>query len=270
VLTRVGIAFTPFETRAGVIVRLAQRAERLGLARVDVAEGWSQNALIVLSDLAARTDRIGLGSAAITAWGRSPATLAAGATDVQLRSGGRFTLGLGTSSPTLPGGFHEELPVLRLHTTVAAVRTRLARERVPIALAACTPGAIRVAGELADAWMPFGWARSRLGDGRALLGDDSRRRLALSPRRRSIPTITPAVPLALGPNATRLAAAWLRMLPTEAEPADVALFGAYETAGDGLAEWFDAGADHVQLVLPPGLPEAELGEMLDAVAEGAR
>src|SRR5262249_18527555 len=42
--------------------------------------------------------------------------------------------------------------------------------RVPIALAALSPGSIRLAGELADAWTPFLWARSRLDEGRELAG----------------------------------------------------------------------------------------------------
>ena len=42
---------------------------------------------------------------------------------------------------------------------------------MPIALAALAPGSVRLAGELADTWAPFLWARSRVGEGRALLGE---------------------------------------------------------------------------------------------------
>ena len=38
---RVGVAFTPFETRTDVIARLVVRADDLGLDRADVAEGWT-------------------------------------------------------------------------------------------------------------------------------------------------------------------------------------------------------------------------------------
>src|SRR4051812_9956820 len=38
---RVGVGFTPFETRADVILRVATRADELGLDRVGVAEGWT-------------------------------------------------------------------------------------------------------------------------------------------------------------------------------------------------------------------------------------
>ena len=45
---RLGVGFTPFETRTDVIARLASHAEDVGLDRVDVAEGWTHDSLIVL------------------------------------------------------------------------------------------------------------------------------------------------------------------------------------------------------------------------------
>ena len=56
-------------------MRLAERSDRLGLARVQVAEGWTHDALILLAELAMRTSRIELGTAVISAWGRTPATI---------------------------------------------------------------------------------------------------------------------------------------------------------------------------------------------------
>ena len=57
-------------------------------------------------------------------------------------------------------------------------------------------------------------------------------------------------------------------LPPAAEELarDVTLFGTYDEAGDVIAAWFAAGADDVNLVLPPGRPEAELQEFLDVAA----
>jgi alkanesulfonate monooxygenase SsuD/methylene tetrahydromethanopterin reductase-like flavin-dependent oxidoreductase (luciferase family) len=40
----------------------------------------------------------------------------------------------------------------------------------------------------------------------------------------------------------------------------------YEQADDAVAAWFAAGADEVNLVLPPNRPEDELTEMLRAAA----
>ena len=59
-------------------------------------------------------------------------------------------------------------------------------QRIPIYLAALAPSSVRLAGELADHWLPFLWARSRLGDGRALLAEGEaageRRARPASPR----------------------------------------------------------------------------------------
>jgi alkanesulfonate monooxygenase SsuD/methylene tetrahydromethanopterin reductase-like flavin-dependent oxidoreductase (luciferase family) len=323
---RVGVGFTPFETRTDVIVRLGAHAEDAGLDRVDVAEAWTHDSLIVLAELAARTSRIGLGTSIISVWGRTPATMALGAAGLQRCSEGRFSLGIGAGSPPLTEGFHGirwDRPLARLRETLTAVRALLAGERlpepapgaralrlgvvpespVPILLAALSPGSIRLAGELADGWAPFLWARSRLEDGRALLQKGE-----LAAELRTSTRVSPGVPVALGPDeasARRLAAWWLstyltrmgplypRMLgqsfgmsaavdaivdaadgsarpdlPAAAEnlAEDVTLFGTYDQAGDPIAAWFAAGADNLNLVLPPMHPEEELAELLDVVS----
>jgi alkanesulfonate monooxygenase SsuD/methylene tetrahydromethanopterin reductase-like flavin-dependent oxidoreductase (luciferase family) len=309
-----GVAFTPFETRADVIVRLAIRADMLGFRRVEVAEGWTHDATILVAEIAQRTSRIGLATAVLSAWGRTPGTLAMSAAGLQRCSGGRFTLGLGASSPPLTEGFHGiewERPARQLRSTLSAVRALLdgerlpapagdARplrlgvlpgERVPIALAALSPASIGLAGELADEWSPFLWARSRIDEGRELLGAESRTQASI------------AVPVALAPGhsgARELAAWWLstyvtkmgplyprmlgerfgmraaveavagaRELPGIAEELahEVTLMATYDRADEAIGAWFAAGADNLSLVLPPGRPEAELTEILEVAAD---
>ncbi len=315
---RVGVAFTPFETRADTIVRLATRADELGLARVDVAEGWTHDATILLAEIAQRTERIGLGASILSVWGRTPATMALTAAGLQRASNGRFRLGLGAGSPPLTEGFHGlpwDRPVGQLRRTLTAVRALLAGERlpepvpgaralrlgalpetpVPLALAALSPASIRLAGELADAWAPFLWARSRLADGRELLCEGGAARVAVG------------VPVALAHSeaeARRLSAWWLttyltRMGPlyprllghrfgmadaveallegalakradlpaaAEALARDVTLLGTYDDAAAAIDAWFAAGADELQLVLPPGHPEEQLEEIIELAA----
>src|SRR5215217_7111102 len=213
---RLGVGFTPFETRTDAIVRVARHAEDIGLERVDVAEGWTHDSLIVLAEIAARTSRIGLGTSIISAWGRTPATMALGAAGLQRLSGGRFSLGIGASSPPLAEGLHGvrwDQPVARLRETLVAVRALLAGDRlpepapgaralrlgvipespVPILLAALAPASVRLAGELADGWAPFLWARSRIADGRALLAEGQQHADEPSPTEVSV-----GVPVALG------------------------------------------------------------------------
>jgi alkanesulfonate monooxygenase SsuD/methylene tetrahydromethanopterin reductase-like flavin-dependent oxidoreductase (luciferase family) len=322
----VGIGFTPFESRVDVIVRLAQRADAAGLDRVDVAEGWTHDSMVLLAELALRTSRIGLGTSVVSAWGRTPATIALGAAGLQRCSRGRFSLGIGASSPPLTEGFHGlawEQPLTRIRNTVSAVRSLLAGERlpnpaqgarplrlaalpdtpVPITLAALSATSIRLAGELADAWGPFLWARSRLQDGLELLADGRARSELQTPAIASV-----AVPVALGrddADARRLASWWLstystrmgplypRMLakrfgmaagvravidaereqrdadlPTAAEDLarEVTLMGRHHEAAAAIDAWFAAGADSVHLVLPPGRPEEELAEVIDTAA----
>ena len=57
-------------------------------------------------------------------------------------------------------------------------------------------------------------------------------------------------------------------LPAAAEllAGEATLLGTYDRAGEAIAAWFAAGADSVQLVLPPGRPETELAEIVDVVA----
>lgn len=325
---RVGIGFTPFETRTDVILRLAARADELWLDRVDVAEGWSHDALVLLGELAQTTERVKLGASVISAWGRSPATMALGAAGLQRTSAGRFWLGIGASSPPLAEGLHGmqwNRPLARLRDTLTAVRALLAGERlpnpapgarplrlgalpevpVPIALAALSPGSIRLAGELADAWSPFLWSRSRLAEGRALLQEGEA-------RAQSAPTqVSVAVPVALTASeqgARRLAAWWLSVYATRMGPLyprmlaerfgmgaalaavvaaagesretdlpagaeelaeEVTLFGTYDRARETIAAWFEAGADSVHLVLPPGRPEEELLNIVEVAASAS-
>src|SRR5262249_58358462 len=103
-----------------------------GLDRVDVAEGWTYDSTILLAQLAARTSRIGLGTSVISAWGRTPATMALGAASLQHCSGGRYSLGIGASTPPLTEGFHGvrwHQPLARLRQTLTAVRALLRGDR---------------------------------------------------------------------------------------------------------------------------------------------
>lgn len=225
-----GVGFTPFEDRLDVIDRVAAHAESRDLAFVSVAEAMSLAAPIVLARLAARTDRIGLVTGVLSVWGRSPATLALTAAELQRHSSGRFVLGLGASTKPITEGFHGqrwEAPLERVRRSIVAVRALLQGERlpagpegarplrlahppktpVPIALAAITPPSIRLAGALADEWFPFLLSPSGLDDGRELLAE-----AAADQGRTTMPTVSAAIPVALADReaeAARIAARWL-------------------------------------------------------------
>jgi alkanesulfonate monooxygenase SsuD/methylene tetrahydromethanopterin reductase-like flavin-dependent oxidoreductase (luciferase family) len=326
----VGAGVTPFQADAAATIRLAVAAEQLGYARFGTAEGWTHDAVVLLAQIAGVTSRIGLATTVLPVWSRTPAAIAMAAASLQRASDGRFALGLGASSPPLVEGLHGlawEQPVARMRTTLIAVRALLEgarlpvddRERVralrlgappeqpvPIILAALAPSSVRLAGELADHWLPFLWARSRIPDGRTLLAEGE-----AAAERSTATGVAASVPLAIAQDeetSRRVAAGWLlayltRMgplyprilrdqfgyahevdalleanrsgeplrLPAAAErlARDVTVMGTYDEAPDAVRLWLEAGADTVDLVLPLGVPEEQLHEMLEAAAPAA-
>src|SRR5512142_2943152 len=112
---------------------VVQEAERLGYDSVWAAEAYGSDAATVLAWLAAGTTRIKLGSAIFQMPGRSPAMTAMTAATIDMLSGGRMIVGIGSSGPQVAEGWHGERFAKQLQRTreyVAVVRKALARERV--------------------------------------------------------------------------------------------------------------------------------------------
>ena len=170
------LIFTPMEQRRHLIVEAAVLADRLGYHTVLVPEGWGFDAGVVLAEIALATTRIRIATGITSIWGRSPATIAMMAATLDDLSGGRFTLGLGTSTPTLAEQFHDvpfHRPAARLAHTLGQVRALLEGERttptgggrglrlgvparpdLPIWVAALGPRATAAALRGADGWYP--------------------------------------------------------------------------------------------------------------------
>ena len=160
-------------------------AERLGAESVWTPEAWSHDAVAPLAFLAARTSRIGLGTAIMQAGTRTPALIAMTALSLSSMSNDRFRLGLGVSGPQVIEGWHGvrfDRPVRRLRETVEIVRRATAGERltykgevyelplpggegkalrvaakpragIPIYLATLSPRSLEMTGEIADGWL---------------------------------------------------------------------------------------------------------------------
>ncbi|TQM32874.1 LLM class flavin-dependent oxidoreductase [Nocardia bhagyanarayanae] len=159
-------------------------AEKLGLDMCWVAEAWGSDAPSPLGYLAARTERILLGSGVIQLGTRSPVTIAQTAMTLAQLSGGRFLLGLGASGPQVIEGLHGvpfAHPLRRMRETVEIVRQvftggkiayrgsefqiplpdgqgkpmRVSLEpvSVPIYLATLSPKMLELTGEIADGWL---------------------------------------------------------------------------------------------------------------------
>lgn len=178
---RVGIAATVGGVDDAAFVA---DAEALGAESVWVPEAWGQDALTPLAYLAATTSRIALGTAIAQVGARTPAMLAMSAMSMQLLSGGRFRLGLGSSGPQVMEGWHGvrfDAPVSATRETIVIVRAVAAGERlahdgrvyqlplpggegrsirsmlppveVPLYVAALGPRNLELTGELADGWI---------------------------------------------------------------------------------------------------------------------
>ena len=128
---------TTIEASAGKeAVEFAVEAERLGLDVCWVAEAWGADAPSPLGYLAARTERMLLGSGVIQVGTRSPVTIAQTAMTLAHLSDGRFLLGLGVSGPQVMEGLHGVPfghPLGRMRETVEIVRRTFTGEKVTYA-----------------------------------------------------------------------------------------------------------------------------------------
>ena len=121
----VNVGYAPPGTNPAELVPLVQRAEALGYDSAWAAEAWGTDAVTVLAWLAASTTRIRVGSAIMQMPGRTPANTAMTAATLDLMSGGRFILGLGTSGPQVVEGWHGEAwgkPLAKTREYVEIVR----------------------------------------------------------------------------------------------------------------------------------------------------
>src|SRR5215470_4540731 len=186
---RIGLSIMLLESRPEAILELATEGDRLGYDGFIMPEAWGYDMTVLLAEAAARTTRIMLGTGILGIWNRSAATIAMAASTLHAISGGRFVLGLGTSTPQLAEGLHDtpfETPIARMRRTVGQVRALLRGDRIPLAvttnaralklnmtpapeipiyLAALGEASTRLAGELADAWMPFLYPWAQLATG---------------------------------------------------------------------------------------------------------
>ena len=166
------------------------------------SEAYGSDAVSPLAWIGARTEKVKLGTAIMQMPARSPATTAATVATLDLLSGGRVLLGLGTSGPQVAEGWHGQAwgkPLQRTREYVEIVRTILRRSEplehhgahydipysgedatglgkplklivhppradVPIYLAAIGPKNVALAAEIADGWLPIFFSPERFAE----------------------------------------------------------------------------------------------------------
>lgn len=168
----------------------AAALESAGLDAVWVAEAWGFDAATIMGYLAARTERMKIGSAIVNVYSRTPALIAQTAAGLDALSGGRALLGLGASGPQVVEGWHGkpyDRPLGRTRETVGLCRriwrretidhhgitdmplppgkggrhgkplkmlTRPVRDSIPVYIASLGPANVRMTAEIADGWLP--------------------------------------------------------------------------------------------------------------------
>ena len=323
--TPLGVSVMPLDNRRDALIGVAALAERLGFGAYFLPETWAHDITVLMAEASIRTRHLVLGTGILGVWGRSAGTLAMAAASLSEVSSGRFVLGLGASTAQLTEGLHDipfVAPLAKMRRTVTQVRALLGGERVPLSvatgarplklnlaptgavpiyLAALTDESVRLAGEIADGWLPFLYPRRCLTQGRELLREGAAR--SVDPGRRV--SVYPTVPTVVAddPAEARAGAAWFvsfylttmgplyrRSLArqgfgreidaviganspkfTGEVPAaadrlleELTAFGTPAEARERLAQWHAAGADMPLVFLRPNLSPTEIARTLGA------
>ena len=167
------------------MVRAAEIADEAGMDTLWIPEAWGYDQVPIITEMALKTKRLKIGTGIMNCFSRSPGLIAMTAGTLDDISEGRFVLGLGTSGQNVVEGFHGipfEKPLQRLREYVEIVHLLLAgerlanhkgeifpntrpfklaftppRKRVPIYIASLARKSVRMAGEIADGWIPTFW-----------------------------------------------------------------------------------------------------------------
>ena len=197
---RLGLMFQEDYSAPGRLdeqLEVIRAADDLGYEMVGVGETWGLSALPWLAVVARETKQIQLATAIINNYSRSPAAVAQEFAALDVISGGRMVLGLGSSATAVIEGFHGVpfgRPLTRLRESVEIFKMLIHGERlmyegkefqltrgftldyvrprtdIPVYIAAITPKSIRQTGEIADGLIPIHWPKARFHELRADLG----------------------------------------------------------------------------------------------------
>jgi F420-dependent oxidoreductase-like protein len=233
---RLGLNFGYWGSEPNDNISMAIEADRLGYHSLWTAEAYGSDAVTPLTWLAAKTERINVGTGIMQMPARSPAMTAMTAATLDLLSGGRFLLGLGVSGPQVIEGWHGVpygKPLVRTREYIEIVRMILRRDRplehhgehydiplrggtglgkpfkmivhprradLPIYLAAIGPKNVALAAELADGWLPVFFSPRRMNVFRSYLAEGFAKRAGGQPASFDI---APTVALVIGDDVER-------------------------------------------------------------------
>lgn len=197
---KLGLSLGYSGARLELPLDLIRLAERLGYDSVWTAEAYGSDAVTPLAFIAARTERIRLGTGIMQLAGRTPAMCAMQAQTVDaLAGGGRFIAGLGVSGPQIVEGWYGEpwgKPYWRLRDYISIMRQVFERDApvshdgreislpyrgpgatglgkplrsilhtnraLPIWLGSGSEATVKLTGELCDGWLPMHFVPGRM------------------------------------------------------------------------------------------------------------
>ncbi|MEV6162099.1 LLM class F420-dependent oxidoreductase [Streptomyces sp. NPDC052052] len=197
----------------------AAALESAGLDALWVAEAYGFDSPTIMGYLAAKTERMRIGSAILNVYSRTPALIAQTAAGLDALTGGRALLGIGASGPQVVEGWHGrryDRPLGRTREVIELSRriwrreviehhgitdlplppekggtrgkplkllNHPVRDTIPVYVAALGPANVRMTAELADGWLPFLYAPEHAAKvwGRSLAEGAAKRDPALGP-----------------------------------------------------------------------------------------
>lgn len=157
-------------------------ADEGGVDTAWVAESWGEDAFTLMTQMVDRTTRLNIGSGIVNVFSRTPAAIAQHFGTLDVVSGGRMVIGLGTSGANVIEHFHGmpfERPLDRMREYVDVINVlmrgeplnfegeffqmnrgftlRFERERdhIPVYLATLAPKSLQITAEVADGWLPI-------------------------------------------------------------------------------------------------------------------
>jgi F420-dependent oxidoreductase-like protein len=193
--------------------------EQAGLDTIWVPEAYGFDSPTLMGYLAAKTERVEIGSAILNIYSRTPSALLQTAAGLDNVSQGRAIIGLGASGPQVIEGFHGvpyDKPIGRTKEIIDLIRRGLRRETlvhdgiftlplpeghgtglgkplklmnrperpsIPLYIAGLGPKSVEGAAEYADGWLPFLFVPEKSGQvwGDALTAGKAKRSADLAP-----------------------------------------------------------------------------------------
>lgn len=158
-----GVWASPENLTVDQSATLARRVEELGYSHLWMGETFGRDPFAQAAHLGAVTSRLRLASGIANVYHRHPGVMKQGAYTVAEQTGGRFTLGLGVSSPVIVArmrGLDYDKPLSFMRSYLDAMEqaryTSVAPpEPVPLVLAALGPRMLELAAERSDGAHPY-------------------------------------------------------------------------------------------------------------------